>query len=64
MTDTTRIDEDHAALDLLIRGFQVSRMIRVVADLAVADKIPQDGRCDVRELAAAVVQQCPPMLDC
>jgi hypothetical protein len=62
MTDTTRIDEHHAALDLLIRGFQVSRMIRLVADLAVADKIPQDGRCDVHELATACAVLPGPLL--
>lgn len=51
MTDAIKTDENHAALDLLIRGFQVSRMIRLVADLAIADKIPADGRRDVGELA-------------
>ena len=62
MTDTTAIDENRVALDLLIRGFQVSRMIRLVADLGIADKIPEDGRCDVRELATACTVLPAPLL--
>ena len=38
---------------MLVRGFQVSRMIRLVADLAIADKIPADGARDVMDLASA-----------
>jgi hypothetical protein len=38
-------------LDLLIRGYQISRMIRVAADLAIADRIrPQEWR-SVSDLA-------------
>ena len=44
MTDLLRIDEDGVALNLLIRGFQVSRMIRLVADLG----LPTDRAADVR----------------
>lgn len=47
------VQEDFMALDLLIRGFQVSRLIRLVADLSLADKIPQEGSRDVRDLASA-----------
>ena len=38
-----RTDGDRVALDLLIRGFQVSRMLRLAADLGIADKIPKEG---------------------
>ena len=62
MTDLSKIDEDGAALDLLIRGFQVSRMIRLVADLEIADKISQDGHVDVHELATACAVQPLPLL--
>jgi hypothetical protein len=53
MLNPTKTDADRAALDLLIRGFQISRMLRLVADLGVADKIPKEGGCDVSELAKA-----------
>jgi hypothetical protein len=43
---------DVEALDLLIRGFQVSRMLRLVADLAVADKLPDDVARSVDDLAS------------
>ncbi|WP_165914171.1 hypothetical protein [Sinorhizobium americanum] len=37
-------DDDRLALDLLIRGFQVSRIIRLMADLEIADRIaPEAG---------------------
>ena len=62
MTDATGIDENRAALDLLIRGFQISRMIRLVADLAIADKLPVDGRRDVGELATACAVLPVPLL--
>jgi hypothetical protein len=62
MTDTAGIDQDRAALDLLIRGFQVSRMIRLVADLGIADKIPERGSFDVRALAAECAVLPGPLL--
>lgn len=62
MTDTPASDDDRSALDLLIRGFQLSRMIRLVADLAIADKIPADGSCDVDELASACAVLPVPLL--
>jgi hypothetical protein len=40
-----------AALDLLLRGFQVSRMLRLVADLGIADRIPPDGDRSLDALA-------------
>lgn len=53
MTDIGNREHDRSALDMLVRGFQVSRMIRLVADLAIADKIPADGARDVMDLASA-----------
>ena len=55
-------DGDRVALDLLIRGFQVSRMLRLVADLGLADKIPKDGNCNVRDLAIACAVLATPLL--
>ena len=62
MTDRPATDEDRDALDLLIRGFQVSRMIRLVADLGIADKIPADGHSHVDELATACAVLPMPLL--
>jgi hypothetical protein len=45
--------QDRAELDLLLRGFQVSRMLRLVADLGIADKIAPDGEVAVNALASA-----------
>jgi len=53
--------KEREALDLLIRGFQVSRMIRLVADLGVADKIFDAGQ-DVHSLAAACGVRPSPLL--
>jgi hypothetical protein len=50
MTDP---DDDRAAVDLLIRGFQVSRTIRLVADLEIADRIEPEAQCNVADLAEA-----------
>lgn len=61
MSDVVETAKDREALDLLIRGFQVSRMIRLVADLGVADKISDTGH-DVHELAAACGVQASPLL--
>ena len=57
-----RNDGDEVALDLLIRGFQVSRMLRLVADLGIADKIPKEGNCNVRDLAIACAVLASPLL--
>lgn len=45
-------ETDRTALDLLLRGFQVSRMLRLVADLAIADRIAPDGVVAIGDLAA------------
>lgn len=52
MTDNTS-DSDRAALDLLIRGFAVSRMLRLVADIGLADRLPRGGSSDLGALAKA-----------
>ncbi len=62
MTDRTDVDSDREALDLLIRGFQVSRMLRLVADLGIADKIAEHETCDIGELATACMVQPTPLL--
>ena len=53
MAELGMADPERAALDLLLRGFQVSRMLRLVADLGVADRIAPDGGTTLDELAAA-----------
>lgn len=62
MADDGTDDAEREALDLLIRGFQVSRMLRLVADLGLADKVPKDGSTHVSELAAACSVLAPPLL--
>lgn len=61
MREAVENTQDREALDLLIRGFQVSRMIRLVADLGVADKI-SDAGLDVQALATACGVQPSPIL--
>src|SRR5215210_85193 len=53
MPEPLGADHERTALDLLLKGFQVSRMLRVVADLGVADRVPPDGRVALDDLAAA-----------
>jgi hypothetical protein len=62
MTEMLTTDVDREELDLLLRGFQVSRMLRLIADLAVADKIAADGRATVQDLAVACAVQPEPLL--
>ena len=62
MTATTHRAENRVPLELLIRGFQISRMIRLVADHSIADRIPADGTCHVSELAAVCSVQTVPLL--
>jgi O-methyltransferase domain len=54
MTTPFSPDPDREELDLLLRGFQVSRMLRLVADLWVADKVPNEGHITRQALA----EQC------
>jgi SAM-dependent methyltransferase len=51
MASPENADSERAALDLLIRGFQVSQMIRVIADLGLADRIPLEGETAAADLA-------------
>jgi hypothetical protein len=53
VSTTTPSAQQREELDLLLRGFQVSRMLRLIADLGVADKIGRDAAVSVHELAAA-----------
>ena len=53
MSEPTHLEQNREALDLLLRGFQVSRMLRLVADLGVADKIPRDSTVSLDNLAVA-----------
>ncbi len=59
-TSTPNVDREE--LDLLLRGFQVSRMLRLVADLGVADKVPPEDQITVQELAATCAVLPEPML--
>jgi hypothetical protein len=61
MTAPTLDEGDRLALDLLLRGFMVSRMLRLVADLGLADRIAPDDRMDVRVLAAGCGVQAEPL---
>ncbi len=62
MPEPRDTDEDRAALDLLIRGFQVSRMLRLVADLGVADLIAPDDHVAIDVLATECGAQSQPLL--
>ena len=53
MSTRVRAEQDRTDLDLLLRGFQISRMLRLVADLGVADKVPAHGAVSMSELANA-----------
>ncbi len=54
-------DGDRAALELLIHGFKVSRMIRLVADLAIADRVAPAGASRIADLAAACEVSAEPL---
>lgn len=51
MAETSDAWDDRTALDLLLRGFQVSRMLRLVADLGIADRIVPEGQVALTDLA-------------
>lgn len=55
-------DDDRLAVDLLIRGFQVSRTIRLVADLGIADRIAPESASSIAELATASGVLAEPLL--
>lgn len=54
--------QDRAALDRLIRGFQISRMIRLVADLTLADRITAEETSPMADLAAECKVNATPLL--
>jgi O-methyltransferase domain len=51
MANTNDPKSDRAELDILLRGFQISRMLCLVADLGLADRIAPDKEMPVRQLA-------------
>jgi hypothetical protein len=62
MPESQEPDDERAALDLLLRGFQVSRMLRLVADLGVADRISPEGGVAMGDLARACGVQPQPLM--
>src|SRR5579884_2561637 len=62
MSNSGEMNDDRMALDLLIRGFQVSQMVRLVADLELADRVPLDGHADLTELAGLCGVHAAPLL--
>ncbi len=54
--------DDRAYLDGLIRGFQVSRMLRLVADIGVADHIGTEGRVAIDDVATACGVLAQPLI--
>jgi hypothetical protein len=58
----TTDDADREELNLLLHGFKISRVLELIADLGVADKVPSDGHISVDDLAAACAVQPEPML--
>lgn len=62
MSETDVVNSDRAALDLLVRGFQVSRMLRLVADLRLADRITSEGSVAVNALAQGCGVQPQPLV--
>ena len=62
MTTPFSTEADREELDLLLRGFEISRMLRLVADLEVADKVPIDGHITVHDLAASCSVLPEPLL--
>jgi hypothetical protein len=55
-------DDDYQALDLLIRGYQISRAIRLVADLRIADDVTPEAAVSVTDLASASGVEAPQLL--
>ena len=61
MSEPATADPERAALDLLLRGFQVSRLLRAMADLGVADRIAADGQVALDELGSLCRVQARPL---
>jgi hypothetical protein len=62
MPQQEAIDRERTELDLLLRGFQVSRMLRLVADLGIADRISPGDTLSLSDLAADCGVQPQPLL--
>ena len=62
MSGEAASEQQRVTLDRLIRGFQISRMIRLVADLMLADRIQADQTRPVADLAAECDVQAMPLL--
>ena len=54
--------DERTELDLLIRGFQISRMLRLVADFGVADRIASNDPVSIDTLAEACGAQPQPLI--
>jgi SAM-dependent methyltransferase len=54
-------DPDRAELDLLIHGFQISRMIRAAADLALPDRIAPGEESEIGVLATVCAVEPMPL---
>jgi len=52
-TDFQGSENDWRELDLLLRSFQISRMLRLVADLGIADRVATECPVTVSQLAQA-----------
>jgi hypothetical protein len=62
MPNALDANDDRASLDLLVRGFQISRMLRLVADIGVADRIEANDRLAIDTLAEACGVQPQPLI--
>jgi O-methyltransferase domain len=62
MPNSDNVNDERAALDLLLRGYQISRMLRLIADLGIADRIAPDGQMAILALAAACDARSQPLL--
>lgn len=62
MMETHGASHERAALDLLIRGFEVSRMLRLVADLGVADWVAEENGAAIADLAQHCGVQPQPLV--
>lgn len=62
MSTPAPTEHDRMELDLLLRGFQVSRMLRLVADLRIADKIAPDDAISVSDLAKSCIVLPDPLI--
>ena len=62
MPESLNADDDRASLDLLVRGFQISRMLRLVADIGVADRIELDDHISIARLAEACGARPQPLI--